>query len=146
MAVSGWILDKSAAARAGEAPIGRQLDELAGSLFVCPIGELEQLYSARSAQDYDALKTDMHAAFEILPAPTDILERALILQRDLAHHHGMWHRTPIPDLLIAETALHHHVGVVHVDGDFDRIAEVRPLTARRLGYEKAAKPPRRGRR
>jgi predicted nucleic acid-binding protein len=56
----------------------------------------------------------------------------LNLQRDLAHHHGMWHRTPIPDLLIAETALHHHLGVVHVDGDYDRIAEVRPLTVRRL--------------
>ena len=44
----------------------------------------------------------------------------------------MWHRTPIPDLLIAETALHHALGVVHVDRDFDRIAEVRPLTVRRL--------------
>jgi predicted nucleic acid-binding protein len=60
------------------------------------------------------------------------LERALQQQSDLAHHHVMWHRTPIPDLLIAETALHHSLGVVHVDGDFDRIAEVRPLVARRL--------------
>jgi len=65
-------------------------------------------------------------------APNDLLARALQLQRDLAHHHGMWHRTPIPDRLIAETALHHGLGVVHVDGDFDRIAEVRPLTVRRL--------------
>ncbi len=45
----------------------------------------------------------------------------------------MWHRIPIPDLLIAETAIHHQLGVVHVGGDFDRIAEVRPLTSRRLG-------------
>ena len=44
----------------------------------------------------------------------------------------MWHRTPIPDLLIAETALHHGLGVVHVDRDYERIAEVRPLTVRRL--------------
>jgi predicted nucleic acid-binding protein len=62
-----------------------------------------------------------------------VLDRALRLQRDLAHHHGMWHRTPIPDLLIAETALHHDLGVVHLDGDFERIAEVRPLLVRRLG-------------
>jgi predicted nucleic acid-binding protein len=41
--------------------------------------------------------------------------------------------TPIPDLLIAETALYHGLGVVHVDSDFDRIAEVRSLVARRLG-------------
>jgi predicted nucleic acid-binding protein len=45
----------------------------------------------------------------------------------------MWHRTPIPDLLIAETALYHDLGVLHADRDFARIAEVRPLVARRLG-------------
>jgi hypothetical protein len=51
----------------------------------------------------------------------------------LAHHHGVWHRIPIPDLLIAETALYHDLGVLHVDGDYDRITEVRPLVVRRLG-------------
>ena len=132
MAVNGWILDKSAAARAAHAAIAAQLAELAGSLFLCPVGELEQLYSARSARDYDALETELRGAFQILPAPPDVFERALDLQRDLAHHHGMWHRTPIPDLLIASTALHHGLGVVHVDRDFERIAEVRPLVVRRL--------------
>jgi predicted nucleic acid-binding protein len=126
------MLDKSAAARADDRNIGPQLVELAGSLFVCPVGELEQLYSARSAADYDQLKSELRANFEIVAAPPDLLDRALLLQQDLARHHGMWHRTPIPDLLIAETALYHDLGVVHVDGDFDRIAEVRPLVARRL--------------
>ncbi|MGI8686710.1 MAG: PIN domain-containing protein [Acidimicrobiales bacterium] len=133
MAVGGWVLDKSAAARAGDARVAAALAELAGSLFVCPVGELEQLYSARSAVDYDDLKADLRASFPSVPAPPDLLDRALGLQHDLAHHHGMWHRTPIPDLLIAETALYHGLGVVHVDADFDRIAEVRPLTVRRLG-------------
>ena len=126
------MLDKSAAARASDPTIGRELEALGGSLFICPVGELEQLHSARSARDYDALQADLHASLERVPAPIDILDRALRLQRDLGHHHGMWHRTPIPDLLIAETALHHNLGVVHVDGDYDRIAEVRPLTVRRL--------------
>lgn len=99
---------------------------------LCPVGELEQLYSARSASDYDALKADLHASLTIVETPGDIVRRALQLQQDLAHHHGMWHRTPIPDLLIAETAIFHGLGVVHVDGDYDRIAEVRPLTVRLL--------------
>ena len=133
MALTGWILDKSAAARADDPVVGAGLAELAGSLFVCPVGELEQLYSARSAADYDALKSSLQASLRIVPAPPDLLDRALRLQEALAHHHGMWHRTPIPDLLIAETALFHNLGVVHVDGDFPRIAEVRPLIARRLG-------------
>jgi predicted nucleic acid-binding protein len=132
VALSGWVLDKSAAVRAPEPDIGRELGELAGSLYICPIGELEQLFSARSARHYDELQTELHARFDIAAAPPDVLDRVLTLQRDLAHHHGMWHRLPIPDLLIAETALHHNMGVVHVDGDYDRIAEVRPLTSRRL--------------
>lgn len=133
MAVRGWVLDKSAAARAGRADVASALAALAGALFVCPVGELEQLHSARSARDYDALKTDLRASFPVVKAPPDLLDRALLLQQDLAHHHGMWHRTPIADLLIAETALHHGLGVAHVDADYDRIAEVRPLTLRRVG-------------
>ena len=133
MAVRGWLLDKSAAARSGDERVGAQLAELAGSLFLCPVGELEQLYSARSARDYDALEADLRDTFEIIATPPDLFERAHDLQRDLAHHHGMWHRTPIPDLLIACTALHHGLGVVHVDRDFERIAQVRPLAVRRLG-------------
>jgi predicted nucleic acid-binding protein len=132
VAVTGWILDKSAAARAGTRAIDAQLEELVGSLALCPVGELEQLYSARSANDYDALKSDLRDNFEMVGAPPDLLDRALRLQHDLGHHHGMWHRTPIADLLIAEIALYHGLGVVHVDGDFDRIAEVRPLAVRRL--------------
>ena len=131
--MKGWVLDKSAAARAGDPAVSSQLAELAGSLFVCPVGELEQLYSARSAEDYDFRRNELHESFELVSAPPDIFERALQLQRDLAHHSSMWHRTPIPDLLIAETALYHGLGVVHVDKDFERIAEVRPLTVRRLG-------------
>ena len=133
MAVRGWIVDKSAAARGSDPVVSGQLIELAGLLYVCPVGELELLYSARSARDYDARRSQLHSNFKTAAAPSDVFERALRLQRDLAHHHGMWHRIPIPDLLIAETALHHDLGVVHVDGDFERIAEVRPLVVRRLG-------------
>lgn len=133
MAVSGWILDKSAAARSSDPVVGAQLAALVDTVYVCPMSQLEQLYSARSGQDYDRMQRALHDGFDTVAAPPDILDRALKLQRDLAHHHGLWHRIPIPDLLIAETALHHNLGVVHVDGDFTRIAEVRPLVVRRLG-------------
>lgn len=132
MAVTGWILDKSAAARVDLDHVRSELRELAGMLYTCPVGELEQRYSARSATEYDELAAELATTFPRAEAPPDIFERALELQRDLAHHHGMWHRTAIPDLLIAETALHHGLGVVHVDRDYERIAEVRPLQSRRL--------------
>ncbi len=134
MAVAGWVVDKSAAARAaGHERVAAALAGLERELFVCPVGELEQLYSARSATDYDDLKAGLRRHFRQASPPPDLIERALRLQHDLAHHHGMWHRTAIGDLLIAETALHHGLGVAHVDADFDRIAEVRPLTVRRVG-------------
>jgi predicted nucleic acid-binding protein len=79
VAVRGWLLDKSAAARGADKRVGTQLAELAGSLFVCPVGELEQLYSARSARDYDALAADLRDSFEILSTPPDLFERALEL-------------------------------------------------------------------
>jgi predicted nucleic acid-binding protein len=132
VAVDGWVLDKSAATRAQDPQVGPQLIELSGSLFVCPVGELEQLYSARSARDYDELKLELRIGLGVIGAPPDVFDRALQLQQDLAHHRGMWHRTPLPDLLIAEIALHHSLGVVHLDGEFERIAEVRPLVVRRL--------------
>jgi predicted nucleic acid-binding protein len=133
VAVAGWVLDKSAAARADDVIVGAQLAELAESLHVCPMGQLEQLYSARSGPEYDILRQRLHDGFKLITPPLDIFERALRLQRDLAHRHGLRHRVPIPDLLIAETALFHDLGVVHVDGDFERIAQVRPLLLLRLG-------------
>jgi predicted nucleic acid-binding protein len=132
VALSGSILDKSAAARVAVPRVHDQLAELAADLTLCPVGELEQLYSAQSATQYNELKSDLHADLQLVPVPSDMFDSALRLQRDLAHHHGLWRRIPLPDLLIAETAMYHRLGVVHVDGDFDRIAEVRPLVVRRL--------------
>ena len=132
MAVDGWILDKSAAARlddprdagAARRACREALDlpgRRAGTALLRAIG-------SRLRRSRDGIRD----TFPRAAAPPDVFERALALQRDLAHHHGLWHRTPHPDLLIAETALHHGLGVVHVDRDYDRIAEVRLLTVRRL--------------
>lgn len=120
-----WILDKSAHVRlvAGASmPAGIDV----GDLAMCDMGELEWLYSARSATDYDNQYESLRRAYPILAAPADIFARVRHLQRDLAHHRGMWHRTALPDLFIAETAIQHRAGVLHQDRAYGRIAEVRP--------------------
>lgn len=127
-----WVLDKSAHTRllAGATP---PPDIDLADLVVCEIGELEWLYSARSARDYEQQRSSLRDVFSVVPAPPDIFDRVRRLQRDLAHHRGMWHRTAIPDLFIAETALSHQAGVLHRDRDYARIAEVRPeLLVRQL--------------
>lgn len=128
-----WLLDKSAHVRlvAGASlPDGIDLAELA----ICEMSELEWLYSARSAADYDSQSASLPGAYPVLTAPADIFDRVRRLQRDLAHHRAMWHRTALPDLFIAETALQHGAGVLHHDRDYRRIGEVRPdLRVRELG-------------
>jgi predicted nucleic acid-binding protein len=120
-----WVLDKSAHVRlmAGASP-PPEID--LADLVICEIGELDWLYSARSATDYERQRSSIREVFPVLPAPPDIFDRVRRLQRDLAHHRGMWHRTAIPDLFIAETALSHNAGVLHRDRDYARIAKVRP--------------------
>ena len=77
MAVSGWIVDKSAEARGTDPDVRRQLTELAGTLYICPKGELELLYSARSGRDYDVRRDLLQVNFLPAAAPPDIFERAL---------------------------------------------------------------------
>ncbi len=128
----GWIVDKSVATRLANPRVAEQLVDEDGPLYICEVGLLEQLYSAKNARDYDRLETILRTSFDVLSSPPDILLAAQHLQRDLAHHRGLWHRRLIPDLLIAVTALHHDVGVVHADNDFDLIAKVRPLRSWKL--------------
>lgn len=125
-----WVLDKSAHARlASGAAAPEGIDP--ADFTMCEMGELEWLYSAESPADYDRHRLLLHNTFPVITAPPDIFERVRRLQSDLAHHHGMWHRTAIPDLFIAETALHHDAGVLHHDRDYARIAQVRPALRQR---------------
>ena len=132
MALNGWIVDKSVATRLDGPQVAEQLVDADGPLYLCEVGLLEQLYSAKNSRDYDRLETILRTNFEVLSSPAEVLLAAQHLQRDLAHHRGLWHRRPIPDLLIAVTAMHHDVGVVHADNDFDLIAQVRPLRSWKL--------------
>ena len=76
MAIDGWIVDTSAVSRSREPGVRAQLEELTGRLWICPVGELEQLYSTRSAADYDALAAELDETMQRAPAPPDLLDRA----------------------------------------------------------------------
>lgn len=127
-----WVLDKRAHVRiatGADLPDGVSPARLA----ICEMGVLEWLYSAQSTRDFDRQAAALEANFTILDAPDDIFVRVRKLQADLAHHRSMWHRRPIPDLFIAEVALHHGAGVLHDDADYELIAKVRPgLDLRKL--------------
>ncbi len=110
-----------------------QLLRIVEPIGLCSMTRLENLYSATSGKDYDARVEQIRRRYIQIQSPPDVLEAALELQRDLAHHHGMWHRVSLPDLVIATTALAHGYGVLHHDGHYERIAKVRPLITKKIG-------------
>lgn len=130
MAVGRFLVDKSAfeQQRHSEAVNGL-LRSLAGdgALFMTEIVALELLYSARNAEDYSSRWADLEA-LPWLRLTEVVAARALAIQRQLADL-GQ-HRRPIPDLLVAATALEHDATVLHYDHDFDLIAEATGLSAR----------------
>jgi hypothetical protein len=100
-------------------------DALAEALIVvCPQVELELLFSARSAPDYEGIALEL-AALPHVPCDDDSFTRALEVQRRLAHVGGLHHRSvKIPDLIIAAAAELAGLPLWHYDEDFDRIASI----------------------
>lgn len=93
-------------------------------LGICDQVRLEILYSARSAEDYDALAEEL-SALRVVATDASTHERALEVQRRLAHVGGLHHRSvKIADLVIAAAAEAAAATVLHYDADFDRIAEI----------------------
>lgn len=120
-----YLCDKSALVRVDRAEVRERLEPLieGGSVATCSIVLLEVLFSARSPVDYRDTRDRLSLALELVPMNQDVLDRAVEIQALLAErsqHRGV----PLPDLMIAATAEHHDLVVLHYDADFDRIADV----------------------
>ncbi|MGH9152313.1 MAG: PIN domain-containing protein [Acidimicrobiales bacterium] len=130
MAVGRHLADKSAFEQQRHSDVAAGLlRALAadGALYMSEIVALELLYSARNPDDYEARWGDLRT-LPWLSRTEAVAARALDIQRQLA---GMGqHRRPIPDLLVAATAIEHDATVLHYDHDFDVIAEATGLSTR----------------
>ncbi|MFQ6141599.1 PIN domain nuclease [Streptomyces seoulensis] len=129
-----YLADTSAVWRLLRGQLGRPWpDRVArGLVAICPPVEAELMPGLRSDRDHDPFFTVLGQTFGWVPALDDPWQKILAVQRDLArigHHRG-----PSPmDILIALTAEHHHLTVLHVDDDFAAIAKVRPGIAMARG-------------
>jgi hypothetical protein len=137
VAATSWLADKSALARIDRGPDTRlwadRIDR--GLVRVTTVTRLELGYSARSAADLEMiLETIERMPVQYLtPA---IEDRAVEIQRLLAGR-GQ-HRAPsIPDLLVAAAAELSDLVVLHVDKDFELIAEITGQLVERLRTESA---------
>ncbi len=118
------LVDKSAFVRGGRAATE------VGELCLCAVTRLELLYSARSAEDFEALEGHLDA-FRELRVDAETLSTAAGAQRELAER-GQ-HRVALPDLLVAACAQQHSADVLHVDRHFVVLARVLRFEPIRLG-------------
>ena len=95
----------------------------AGLLAMCPVTELEILYSARSVADRKAYLRLIRGTFDWVLMPDRVFERSMEVQEALTARGT--HRSAGPiDLLLAATAELHGLTLMHYDADFVQIARV----------------------
>lgn len=95
----------------------------AGLVAVCPVVELEFLYTARSVRDRSELASLLGTAFGWVGIPEQTFERAAQVQEQLTEN-GTHRSAGMADLLIAATAELNALTLVHYDHDFVQVAEV----------------------
>ncbi len=134
MAVTEWLVDKSALVHLGDSLEADRWAELIerGLMRITTVTRLEVGYSARSGPDARSMFTRPPlSAMPVEYLTPAIEDRALEVQLLLAGQGR--HRAPsIPDLLIAAAAEMAGLTVLHLDKDFDLIASITQQNVERL--------------
>jgi predicted nucleic acid-binding protein len=133
-----WLIDKSALVRLAASPDAAEWAARIerGLVRVTTVTRLEAGYSARSGPELRAgwrqpPLSSMPVEY-LTPAIEDRAVEVLTLLADRGQH-----RAPsIPDLIIAATAELNGLTVLHLDRDFEVIAQVTGQPVERLGMEK----------
>jgi predicted nucleic acid-binding protein len=123
---SQYLLDTSALVRLlRDGAVRRRWEQqiTAGLIAICPVVELELLYTAKSLADRHRLMELLTAAFVWVSMPDRVFALAQEIQGELAQH-GKHRSAGAIDLLIASTADLHGLALLHYDRDFDQIAMV----------------------
>ena len=126
MGLAGYLVDTSALVRLlrdGTARARWTQQITAGLVAVCPLVELELLYSARSKTEREEMQELLRTAFAWLVMPDRLFDRATEVQAALTST-GAHRSAGAVDLQIAATAELHRVTLLHYDRDFDQIAKV----------------------
>lgn len=134
MAVSQWIIDKSALVRLSAAQDAvewvHRIDR--GLVRISTVTLLEIGFSSRSAGDLRSqLQSAPLSAMPVEYLTPGIEDRARDVQLQLAqrgHHRG----PSVPDLLLAATAELNDLTLLHIDRDFEVIAEITGQPVQRL--------------
>jgi predicted nucleic acid-binding protein len=118
-----YLADTSAVALVRQPAVRARLLPLieAGLVARCSINDLEAGLSSR--RDSDLHRTAARAGWPLVPINQSVMDRALIVQAELAGR-GEQGSVKIGDLIVAAAAEQAHLVVLHYDQDFERISAV----------------------
>ncbi len=132
--MTGWLVDTSALGRlAASTDAGVWADRIdRGLVRITTVARLEVGYSARSGPDLRSAGRRPPLASMPLEYQTPATEDRAVEVQALLADHGR-HRAPaVPDLIVAATAELAGLTILHIDKDFDVIAEVTGQPTERL--------------
>jgi predicted nucleic acid-binding protein len=132
VAVTGWLIDKSALNRISVVGDEWLLRIQRGLVRISTVTLLEIGFSTRNGADHRGTLGEPPVSLMPVERITPTVEaRAVEIQMLLADR-GL-HRAPsIPDLIIAATAEHARLTVLHIDKDFEVIADITGQPVERL--------------
>ena len=119
-----YLADTSVFSRLYKPEVSAAVNPLAaaGRIVLCAPVAFELGFSARSANDHEAIMNRLEA-FEAVPVADADHSRAIDIQRRLAERG--WHRAcSLVDSLVAALADTHGLVVLHYDADFELVAEI----------------------
>jgi predicted nucleic acid-binding protein len=135
--VTNWLIDKSAITRLQRASnAGEWASRIEhGLVRFCTVTRLEVGFSARSATDHRLLLDDLPIASMPVEYLTPRIEDRVVELQSVLAGRGQ-HRGPsVPGLLIAASAELAELIVLHVDKDFELIAEITGQRIERLAFD-----------
>ena len=139
--MTAWLIDKSALVRLAASPDAAEWAARIerGLVRITTVTRLETGYSARSGPELrTALQQPPLSSMPVEYLTPAIEDRAVQVQTLLADRSQ--HRAPsIPDLIIAATAELAGLTVLHLDKDFDLIADVTGQPMERLIMDRATR-------
>jgi predicted nucleic acid-binding protein len=132
--VTDWLIDTSALARLATTPdAATWADRISrGLVRICTVTRLEVGYSARSGPDLRSAVRRPPLMSMPLEYQTPAIENRAVEVQTLLADRGR-HRAPsVPGLIVAATAELAGLTVLHLDKDFDLIAEITGQLTERL--------------
>ena len=120
-----YLLDNSVFARARHPLIAESLAVATDrdQLVSCGALAIEALFSARGAYELETRHSRLTEGMPWVEIDDAVWRLAMAAQVELGGATERFHRRPPIDYLIAATAHHHGLGVLHYDHDYDLIAE-----------------------